>query len=271
MRELDVSHFFLSFLHIYNKIDTNFTISLVLFLVFFRYQDATVPQDELAGESPKWQVATLVGVSAFVHGLLVVILTGVFAIARPNYLNSWANFLGVMATSLAVIQYFPQIWTTYHLKHAGSLSIPMMCIQTPGGFLFATSLFFRLGWKGWSTWSIFVVTAAMQGVVLGMCIYYEIAARRASRLESSHGGNDQDASANRTQHQDRPIANRTYSEGWERGLPGPFTGHPERYAETEEDLEDIQDREERAIARESQPLLKPGGIGNPIKSYDSTQ
>jgi hypothetical protein len=34
-------------------------------------------------------------------------------------------------------------------------------------------------------------------------------------------------------------------------------------------LEHIQDREERAIARENQPLLKPGGIGNPYKGYNS--
>ena len=54
-------------------------------------------------------------------------------------------------------------------------------------------------------------------------------------------------------------------------LPGPFTGHPERYAETEEDLDDIQEREERAIQRENQPLLKPGGIGNPHRTYDATE
>lgn len=204
----------------------------------------------------------------FLHGLVVVALTGVFAIAIPSRLNFWANFLGVMAAVLAAVQYIPQIWTTYHLKHVGSLSIPMMCIQTPGGFLFAASLYFRLGMEGWSTWAIYLLTAAMQGSVLFLCVYYEIRARR-ERAANGYLNNAPDSPVDRADRNQRPIANRTYSEGWERGLPGPFTGHPERYAETEEDLEHIQDREERAIARESQPLLKPGGIGNPHKGYSS--
>ncbi|TQW00800.1 hypothetical protein V2A60_001841 [Cordyceps javanica] len=248
-----------------------FSLIVVLFLMFFRYEDAAVPQDELAGESPKWQTAATVGLLAFLHGLITVIITGVFAIAMPQHLNFWAHLLGVLAAVLAAVQYVPQIWTTYHLKHAGSLSIPMMCIQTPGGLLFAASLYMRLGAEGWSTWAIYLLTAAMQGSVLFMCVYYELARRRerAAEPETAPLLNEPDSPVDQS-NQQRPIANRTYSEGWERGLPGPFTGHPERYAETEEDLEHIQDREERAIARESQPLLKPGGIGNPRKNYKSS-
>ncbi|KGQ07818.1 hypothetical protein BBAD15_g6835 [Beauveria bassiana D1-5] len=245
-----------------------FSLILVLFLMFFRYDDAVVPQDELAGESPKWQTAAAVGLLAFLHGLITIIITGIFAIAMPQHLNFWAHLLGVMAAALAAVQYVPQIWTTYHLKHAGSLSIPMMCIQTPGGLLFAASLYMRLGSAGWSTWAIYLLTAVMQGSVLFMCVYYEVARLREQAMESESAPliNEPDSPVEHS-NQQRPIANRTYSEGWERGLPGPFTGHPERYAETEEDLEHIQDREERAIARESQPLLKPGGIGNPHKNY----
>ncbi|KAL2208613.1 hypothetical protein CC79DRAFT_580465 [Sarocladium strictum] len=244
-----------------------FALILVLFLIFFRYKDANVPSDELRGQSPRWQTAVIVGLLCVLHGLIVVIITGVFFIALPSHLTFWANFLGVMAAMLAAIQYLPQIWTTYHLKHVGSLSIPMMCIQTPGGFLFAASLFGRLGWAGWSTWGIYILTAVMQGVVLFLAVYYELAARREQQQQSlldSQAPNEQSSGPR------RPSANRTYSEGWERGLPGPFTGHPELYVETEEDLDDIQEREERAIARENQPLLKPGGIGVPKKNYHST-
>lgn len=180
-----------------------------------------------------------------------------------------------MATALAAIQYVPQIWMTYHLKHVGSLSIPMMCIQTPGGFLFAASLAARLGWAGWSTWVIYLITASMQGSVLAMGIYYELAARRqAGRSNGRANGFAGSVPHSPVEHSSdprRPSASRTYSEGWERGLPGPFTGHPERYAETEEDLDDIQEREERAIERENQPLLRPGGIGNPHKNYETTR
>lgn len=242
----------------------------MLFLVFFRYREANVPQEELGGEQPRWQTAIMVAFLCVLHGLIIVIATGVFVIADPGHLTLWANFLGIMGAILAAIQYLPQIWTTYHLKHVGSLSIPMMCIQTPGGFLFAGSLFARLGTAGWSAWGIILMTATMQGTLLAMAIYYEIRARK----QDGHANGYADAPRSPIEQSGalrRPAANRTYSEGWERGLPGPFTGHPEAYAENEDDLEDLLDREERAIARENQPLLKPGGIGNPRKNYSSTE
>jgi hypothetical protein len=233
-----------------------------------------VPPEELGGEPPRWQTAIGVSVLCVLHGLVVAILTAVFAFGIPKHLTAWAHFNGIMAAVLAGIQYVPQIWTTYHLKHVGSLSIPMMLIQTPGGLLFAGSLFARLGPAGWSTWAIYLLTAAMQGSVLAMGIYYEMAARRQAREHASHTNgytdNAPDSPVDHPSSLQRPAANRTYSEGWERGLPGPFTGHPEHYVETEDDLDDIEEREERAIARENQPLLRPGGIGNPHRSYNST-
>lgn len=234
--------------------------SLVLFLVFFRYDDDDIPEEESARKAPGWHTAVTVGVLCFFHALIVIILTVVFALALKTHLTFWANFLGVMAAALAAIQYVPQIWTTYHLKHVGSLSIPMMCIQTPGGFLFAANLFMRLGVEGWSTWGIFLLTATMQGCLLAMAIYYELQAR--------HGEDSEPADGNEPESR-RPNPVRTYSEGWQDGLPGPYTAHPERYADTEEELERLRDREERQVLREDRPLLRPGGIGTPHRNYNT--
>lgn len=242
-----------------------FSLILVLFLIFFRYDQALVPEEELGEEQPDWRTAILVGAGCLVHGLLVIAITGVFTIALPGKLPLWANFLGVMASALAAVQYIPQIRTTYTLKHVGSLSIPMMCIQTPGGFLFAASLFTRLGWEGWSTWSIYILTALMQGCLLVMGIYFEYNKPTEAALSPSRSP---------SYRARRPGPSRTYSEGWEEGLPGPYTAHPERYAETPEEFERLQAREERQVERETQPLLKPGGIGNSHKhrtSYNSTR
>jgi hypothetical protein len=75
---------------------------------------------------------------------------------------------------------------TYSLAHVGSLSIPMMLIQTPGSFVWAGSLAARLGTEGWSTWGIFLVTGCLQGCLLVMGIYFELKARReAQALEDS--------------------------------------------------------------------------------------
>ncbi|KAK0641751.1 hypothetical protein B0T16DRAFT_335775 [Cercophora newfieldiana] len=161
-----------------------FTFIFVLFLVFFRYNPEQDPDNEELGEgeeSPRWQTALLVAVLTLLHGLAVIVITGILTTVAPEKLGIWANTLGIMAALLAAVQYLPQIWMTYHIKHVGSLSIPMMCMQTPGGFIFAGSLFARLGWAGWSSWGIFVLTASMQGILLYMAIYYEMAARK-------HGG-----------------------------------------------------------------------------------
>ncbi len=58
-------------------------------------------------------------------------------------LSLWATFLGVSSAVLAALQYAPQIVHTYRLKLVGALSVPMMMIQTPGGFIMAVSIMIR--------------------------------------------------------------------------------------------------------------------------------
>ena len=151
--------------------------------MFFPYNKGDICdlEGERDEDQPNSRTALLVAALTILHGLAVVIITCVLSTREKDYLAVWANMLGVMAAILAAVQYIPQIWTTYHLKHVGSLSIPMMCMQTPGGYLFATSLFLRLGWAGWSSWGIFVLTATMQGILLCLAIYYEIQATRLDR------------------------------------------------------------------------------------------
>lgn len=90
-----------------------------------------------------------------------------------------------MATVLAGIQYLPQIWMTWNLGDVGSLSIPMMLIQTPGSFVWSGSLAARLGLAGWSTWGVFLVTGCLQGCLLVMGICFEVKARRERRQDES--------------------------------------------------------------------------------------
>jgi hypothetical protein len=117
----------------------------------------------------------------------VVVLSSVFVWVAPDHLQGWANFLGVLSTILASIQYFPQIWTTYQLKRVGSLSIPMMCIQTPGSFLWSASLASRLGPAGWSAWGVYLVTGTLQGTLLVMGSYFEYNHAKKEREELEVG------------------------------------------------------------------------------------
>ena len=60
-------------------------------------------------------------------------------------LQLWASFLGVSSALLAAFQYTPQIAHTFRIELVGALSIPMMCIQTPGAVLMVLSIALRPG------------------------------------------------------------------------------------------------------------------------------
>lgn len=90
----------------------------------------------------------------------------------PSYTGLLADIFGIIGAILAIFQYFPQIYTTYSLKHAGTLSIPMMLMQTPGGFIWSASLAQREG-TTWSSWLPYFTAAFLQAIVLVMAINYE--------------------------------------------------------------------------------------------------
>ena len=69
----------------------------------------------------------------------------------------------------------------------------MMCIQTPGSFVFAASLMMRLGWPGWSTWGLFLFTGCLQGCLLVMSIVFEVRNRSNMLKELGDGGEEVDS------------------------------------------------------------------------------
>ncbi|KAH9474897.1 hypothetical protein JR316_0013365 [Psilocybe cubensis] len=71
----------------------------------------------------------------------------------PPQISAWATLLGLSSASLAAIQYAPQLAHTYRTRLVGALSVPMMCIQTPGGVLMVLSIVWRPG-TNWTTWKI---------------------------------------------------------------------------------------------------------------------
>jgi len=95
----------------------------------------------------------------------------------PNTIELWAGFLGLTSATLAVIQYAPQIYTTWKLKHVGALSIPMMCIQTPGAILMVTNLAIRPG-TNWTSWAPYAAAGIMQGCLLALCFVWKARQRR---------------------------------------------------------------------------------------------
>ncbi|KAF2458925.1 hypothetical protein BDY21DRAFT_339288 [Lineolata rhizophorae] len=133
-----------------------------------------------------YRLAVLTVALSLTHLLILFLLTLFLYTLAPRALTPFANVLGLCASVLASIQYLPQIVTTFRLRAVHSLSIPMMCIQTPGSFVWAASLAARLGWAGWSAWLVYVVTGCLQGGLLVMGIMFEVRAwrKRKARVES---------------------------------------------------------------------------------------
>ncbi|KAF8752033.1 hypothetical protein RHS01_07734 [Rhizoctonia solani] len=119
----------------------------------------------------------------------------------PNRrVTAWATFLGLSSTILCLVQYTPQLYRTWHAKTVGSLSIPMMCIQTPGAVLMVLSIalrqepspvFFPLTAQilidifvhregtDWTSWATYAAAGIMQGMLLLMCLRWK---RRQTKL-----------------------------------------------------------------------------------------
>ncbi|CAH2351083.1 hypothetical protein CLIB1423_02S11848 [[Candida] railenensis] len=154
---------------------------LVLVLLLTRY---SIKQDR-----EEYLRIERVGYWVLLHFAISVlqILIGVYSKDR-GLLISIANVNGLLSTILTMVKYVPQIYTTYVLKHPGTLSIGMMCIQTPGGALFTLTLFLTKG-SHWSSWISYFTAFILQGCLLTLCIYYEyfrdhgLAAEFAERRE----------------------------------------------------------------------------------------
>ena len=151
-----------------------------------------------------YATAILVVTTCMIHLLLTLIVSIIIVAAFPSHLKSWAETLGVVASILACIQYLPQIYTTWTLKSAHSLSILMMCFQTPGSAFFVLSLYLRLGAKGWSAWAPFVVTGTLQCVLLCLALTFQIQQKRR-QAEGSNIGRSLDRPGEETDDEGGPV------------------------------------------------------------------
>lgn len=163
----------------------------MLFLTFFPTSVLSDDDDLTASTAsltniraaPRNRDAVTVG-SSMLLSLFVVGLASIATVATDTPTHSrtqtWADFLGTVAGTLAAVQYVPQIYFTWRLKSIKSLSVITMLIQVPGAFLFAFSLWLRVGWAGWSTWLVYIVTGILQSVLLFLAIMYFFADRRAA-------------------------------------------------------------------------------------------
>ena len=161
----------------------------MLFLTFFPTASSAAADLSSSASTPtnspppKKRDAIIVGITTLVSLFTIGIISIALVASYPNRTQSWADTLGTIAGVLAMIQYLPQIYFTWKMGDVKSLSIATMVIQVPGAFLFAFSLWLRVGKEGWSTWLVYIVTGVLQAIVLGLAITYWLKDRKS-------GGND---------------------------------------------------------------------------------
>ncbi|KAJ7906596.1 hypothetical protein B0H13DRAFT_1716233 [Mycena leptocephala] len=95
----------------------------------------------------------------------------------PLPLARWALFLGVSSALLAAVQYLPQIAFTWRARLVGALSVPMMCVQSPGAVAMVLSIALRPG-TNWTSWITYAVAGLMQFTLLSICITWKLRQRR---------------------------------------------------------------------------------------------
>lgn len=87
-------------------------------------------------------------------------------------LASWIGFiLGLIGTVAVIVQWAPQIWTTFKLGSSGSLSVVMLIIQLPGT---VAVIYFQayVNKAHWSTVLPYIVSVVEFVILISLCFFY---------------------------------------------------------------------------------------------------
>lgn len=131
------------------------------------------PLEELEHRAKK-RMRVLIFFCTAIGVLLVnIVLAGLFNVVwKVVKVAQWIGFLlGIVGTVCVILQWGPQIWTTWKLKAVGSLSVLMLLIQLPGTLVV---IYFQgvVNDAHWSTVLPYVVNAIEFTILLGLCGFF---------------------------------------------------------------------------------------------------
>ncbi|KAI9138497.1 hypothetical protein BKA69DRAFT_1031420, partial [Paraphysoderma sedebokerense] len=125
----------------------------------------------------QWKISLGIAATVIIY-FVVCMATGIGLIVMDagagegrERVIAFGGVLGGIATLMTMFQFLPQIVKTYKRKSVGAVSIPMMCIQTPGTLVLVYSLSLRPN-TNISTYLSYLVAATLQGSLLVLCLYY---------------------------------------------------------------------------------------------------
>lgn len=119
--------------------------------------------------------------------LMNVLLAALFNTTfHASKLASWIGFLlGLAGTAAVIVQWAPQIWTTFKLGSAGSLSVAMLLMQLPGT---VTVIYFQsfVNKAHFTTVMPYYMTVIQFVILISLCFFYFLRDRyrmwKAARL-----------------------------------------------------------------------------------------
>ncbi|KAI1614737.1 hypothetical protein EDD36DRAFT_163498 [Exophiala viscosa] len=129
-----------------------------------------------------WRV--LITACSFAFAVLLV--SAMILHRFPWVAQTWADILGVAVAAFACVQWVPQVRTTWHLGHLGSLSPVSLVLMAPYTWIFGINMIIRVGLTGWSAWIVYVLVGTMQIILVGMAIGFTIRDRRLAKEGKQH-------------------------------------------------------------------------------------
>ena len=135
--------------------------------------DVIRPLEELESRS-RLRFIVRVGMASSLGFLIVnAALAGLLnSVWRATRSAQWIGFLlGMAGTACVIVQWAPQIWTTWKLQAVGSLSLLMLIIQLPGTLIV---IYFQSFVNGahWSTVLPYVVTTLEFIALIALCVFF---------------------------------------------------------------------------------------------------
>jgi len=159
------------------------TILYTLFLVYFKTEETKDETHETRQRRKNLAMGTYVGVIVLSIGLSITAGVLYYNVhLRGSILQVIAKVLGLVSAVLIVVQWTPQIYTTYKMKSPGSLSVLMLILQIPGSLL--VMFFQAFNHKDITIWLPYVFQFLQQSILVVMCVIFAVQDRmKKKKLE----------------------------------------------------------------------------------------
>jgi len=145
--------------------------SFVLYVIFLMYSKAVPSKVVMI----RYKRAIIFFIIVMILSVILSTLAGVLFYnfhQSGETLFMYAMIIGSISSILTIIQWAPQIYTTWKFESPGSLSVIMLLIQMPGSLLVVFFFQAILNKASITTWAPFLFAATEQLILIIMCLIY---------------------------------------------------------------------------------------------------